>query len=64
MSNQQIDNKDCLAPNEVAHGFSEKVMPAKAGYRKSHNGLFDNGSKRDTRFFFGRWKSERRKGNG
>ena len=29
------DNKDCLAPNEVAHGFSEKVMPAKAGYRKS-----------------------------
>ncbi len=35
MSNQVIDNKDCLAPNEVAHGFSEKVMPAKASYRKS-----------------------------
>lgn len=35
MSNQTVDNKDCLAPNEVAHGFSEKVMPAKAGYRKS-----------------------------
>ena len=35
MSNQATDNKDCLAPNEVAHGFSEKVMPAKAGYRKS-----------------------------
>ena len=35
MSNQVIDNKDCLAPNEVAKGFSEKVMPQKAGYRKS-----------------------------
>ena len=35
MSNQVIDNKDCLAPNEVAHGFSEKVMPQKAAYRKS-----------------------------
>lgn len=35
MSNQIIDNKDCLAPNEVAHEFSEKVMPAKAEYRKS-----------------------------
>lgn len=35
MSNQIIDNKDCLAPNEVAHGFSEKVMPAKAAYRKT-----------------------------
>lgn len=35
MSNQPSDNKDCLSPNEVAHGFSEKVMPTKAGYRKS-----------------------------
>ncbi len=35
MVNQLTDNKDCLAPNEVAHGFSENVMPQKAGYRKS-----------------------------
>lgn len=35
MSEQVIDNKDCLAPNEVAHEFEGKVMPAKAGYRKS-----------------------------
>ncbi len=35
MSNQVPDNKDCVAPSEVAHGFSEKVMPVKAGYRKS-----------------------------
>ncbi len=35
MSNQVSDNKDCVAPSEVAHGFSEKVMPNKAAYRKS-----------------------------
>ena len=27
--------RDCIAPSEVAHGFSEKVMPVKAAYRKS-----------------------------
>lgn len=27
--------RDCIAPSEVAHGFSEKVMPVKASYRKS-----------------------------
>ncbi len=27
--------RDCIAPSEVAHGFSEKVMPIKAAYRKS-----------------------------
>ncbi len=35
MSKELLDNKDCLAPSEVAHEFGEKVMPAKAGYRKS-----------------------------
>lgn len=35
MSNQALDNKDCLAPNEVAHSFSENVMPKKAGYHKT-----------------------------
>lgn len=27
--------RDCIAPSEVAHGFSEQVMPIKAAYRKS-----------------------------
>lgn len=35
MSNPQIDNKDCLAPNEVAHNFTENVMPKKANYHKT-----------------------------
>ena len=35
MSNEQIDNRDCVAPSDVAHGFSEKVMPAKANFRKT-----------------------------
>lgn len=35
MSNPQSDNKDCLAPNEVAHSFTENVMPKKAGYHKT-----------------------------
>lgn len=30
MTNEHIDNRDCVAPAEVALGFCEKTMPAKA----------------------------------
>ena len=30
MSEQIIDNKDCLAPSEIAHEFSDKIMAKKA----------------------------------
>jgi len=33
MSNQVVDNKDCLSPQEVAQTLSEKVMPKKADLR-------------------------------
>ncbi len=35
MTNEQIDNRDCVAPSDVAHGFSEEVMPTKANFRKT-----------------------------
>ena len=35
MTNEQLDNRDCVAPSEVAHGFSESVMPAKANFGKT-----------------------------
>ena len=31
----QVENIDCIAPKEVAQGFSEKVMPAKANLKKT-----------------------------
>ena len=32
---QNLDTKDCISPNHVAHEIADKVMPAKANFRKS-----------------------------
>ena len=32
MTAQTVDNKDCVAPNEVACSLAKKVMPTKARY--------------------------------
>ncbi len=35
MTQEILDTQDCLAPNEVAQGFSNNVMPKKAQYTKT-----------------------------
>lgn len=35
MTNENLDTRDCVAPADVAHGFCENVMPAKANFRKT-----------------------------
>ena len=32
---QNLDTKDCISPNHVAHEIADNVMPAKANFRKS-----------------------------
>ena len=32
---QNLDTKDCITPNNVAHELAESVMPMKASFRKS-----------------------------
>ena len=32
---QNLDTKDCISPNHVAHELADNVMPAKANFRKS-----------------------------
>ena len=32
---QNLDTKDCISPNNVAHELADNVMPAKANFRKS-----------------------------
>ena len=35
MTEQNLDTKDCITPNGVAHELADSVMPMKASYRKS-----------------------------
>ena len=35
MTEQNLDTKDCITPNGVAHELADSVMPMKAGFRKS-----------------------------
>ena len=35
METQNLDTKDCITPNNVAHELADNVMPMKAGFRKS-----------------------------
>lgn len=35
MTEQNLDTKDCIAPNSVAHDLADNVMPMKASFRKS-----------------------------
>lgn len=35
MTEQNLDTKDCITPNGVAHELADNVMPTKAGFRKS-----------------------------
>lgn len=35
MTEQNLDTKDCITPNNVAHELADNVMPMKASFRKS-----------------------------